>query len=159
MSNLVLKRNGGVATRKRPAFDQFPTLGNLLNEIWNDELPTVFRSNFNDGMTLPKVNIRETAESYEVEMAVPGFKKDNFNISVDNDQLMISAEVKEDKDESTEQYTRREFGYASFQRTFVLPDTVDGEKIKAKYEEGILNVAIPKKEEAKPKPVRTIKVS
>lgn len=159
MSNLVLTRNGRVARRNRPSFEQFPSLGNLLSDIWSDELPTVFRSNYNEGMTLPKVNIRETDEGYTVEMAVPGFKKDNFNISVENDQLMISAEVEQDNEEKNEEFTRREFGYASFQRTFVLPESVDGEKIKANYTDGILNVHLPKKEEAKPKPARTIKVS
>jgi HSP20 family protein len=159
MSNLVLTRNGRVARRNRPAFDQFPSLGNLLTDIWSEELPTVFRSNFNEGMTLPKVNIKETDEGFEVEMAVPGFKKDNFNISVENEELLISAEVEENNEEKNEQFTRREFGYASFQRTFVLPESVDGEKIKASYEDGILNVMLPKKEEAKPKPARTIKVS
>lgn len=159
MSNLVLTKNGRVARRNRPSFEQFPSLGNLLSDIWSDELPTVFRSNYNEGMTLPKVNIRETDEGYTVEMAVPGFKKDNFNISVENDQLMISAEVEQDNEEKNEEFTRREFGYASFQRTFVLPESVDGEKIKANYADGILNVQLPKKEEAKPKPARTIKVS
>lgn len=159
MSNLVLTKNGRVARRNRPSFEQFPSLGNLLSDIWSDELPTVFRSNYNEGMTLPKVNIRETEEGYTVEMAVPGFKKDNFNISVENDQLMISAEVEQDNEEKNEEFTRREFGYASFQRTFVLPESVDGEKIKANYADGILNVQLPKKEEAKPKPARTIKVS
>ncbi len=159
MSNLVLTRNGRVARRNRPTFEQFPSLGNLLNDIWSDELPTVFRSNFNEGMTLPKVNIKENTEGFEVEVAVPGFKKDNFNISVENEQLMISAEVEENAEEKNEEFTRREFGYASFQRTFVLPESVDGDKIKANYSDGILSVHLPKKEEAKPKPARTIKVS
>lgn len=159
MSNLVLRPNVRTTRRNRHAFDQFPSLGNLLSDIWNDELPTAFRSNFNEGMTLPKVNIKETTESYEVQMAAPGFKKDNFNVSVENDELLISAEISEQEEDKNEEFTRREFGYASFQRTFVLPETVDGDRIKAKYEDGILNVTLPKKEEAIPKPAKTIKVS
>ncbi len=159
MSNLVLRPNVRTARRNRPAFDQFPGFGSLLSDIWNDELPTVFRSNFNEGMTLPKVNIKETPDSFEVQMAVPGFKKDIFNISVENGELMISAEISNEEEEKNEGFTRKEFGYASFQRTFVLPETVDGDKIKAKYEDGILNVILPKKEEAKPKPAKRIKVS
>lgn len=159
MSNLVLRPNVRTARRNRPAFDQFPGFGSLLSDIWNDELPTVFRSNFNEGMTLPKVNIKETPDSFEVQMAVPGFKKDIFNISVENGELMISAEISNEEEEKNEGFTRKEFGYASFQRTFVLPETVDGDKIKAKYEDGILNVTLPKKEEAKPKPAKRIKVS
>jgi len=159
MSNLVLARNERLARKNRPAFEQFPSIGNLLNDIWNEEVPTGFRSSFNNGMTLPKVNIKESPESFEVQMAVPGLKKDNFNISVENEELLISAEIKEDNEQKNEEYTRREFGYASFQRNFVLPETVDGDKIKARYEEGILTVTLPKKEEAKPKPARTIKIS
>ena len=159
MSNLVLRPNVRTARRNRPAFDQLPGFGSLLSDIWNDELPTVFRSNFNEGMTLPKVNIKETPDSFEVQMAVPGFKKDIFNISVENGELMISAEISNEEEEKNEGFTRKEFGYASFQRTFVLPETVDGDKIKAKYEDGILNVTLPKKEEAKPKPAKRIKVS
>ncbi len=159
MSNLVLTPNGRIRRKNRPAFDQFPSLGSFLNDIWSEDMNSVFRSNFNEGMTLPKVNIKETPESFEVQMAVPGLKKDNFNISVENEELLISAEIEENKEETNEEYTRREFGYASFRRSFILPETVDGDKIKANYEDGILNVVLPKKEEAKPKPARTIKIS
>ncbi len=159
MSNLVLTPNGRIRRKNRPAFDQFPSLGSFLNDIWSEDMNSVFRSNFNEGMTLPKVNIKETPDSFEVQMAVPGFKKDNFNISVENEELLISAEIEENKEETNEEFTRREFGYASFRRSFILPETVDGDKIKANYEDGILNVVLPKKEEAKPKPARTIKIS
>ena len=159
MSNLVLTPNGRIRRKNRPAFDQFPSLGTFLNDIWSEDMPSVFRTNFNEGMTLPKVNIKETAENFQVHMAVPGFKKDNFNISVENEELLISAEIEESKEEKNEEFTRIEFGYSSFRRSFVLPETVDGDKIKASYEDGILNVILPKKEEAKPKPARTIKIS
>ena len=158
MSNLVLTPNGRIRRKDRPAFDQFPSLGTFLNDIWSEEMPSVFRTNFNEGMTLPKVNIKETTENFQVQMAVPGFKKENFNISVENEELLISAEIEENTEEKNEEFTRKEFGYASFRRSFVLPETVDGDKIKASYEDGILNVILPKKEEAKPKPARTIKV-
>ena len=159
MSNLVLTPNGRIRRKNRPAFDQFPSLGTFLNDIWSEDMPSVFRTNFNEGMTLPKVNIKETAENFQVHMAVPGFKKDNFNISVENEELLISADIEESNEEKNEEFTRKEFGYASFRRSFVLPETVDGDKINASYEDGILNVILPKKEEAKPKPARTIKIS
>jgi HSP20 family protein len=159
MSHLVLTPTGRIRRKSRPNVDQFPGLGTLLNDFWSEDMPSVFRSNFNEGMTLPKVNIKESVDSFEVQMAVPGFKKDNFNISIENEELLISAEIEENKDESNDQYTRREFGYASFRRNFILPETVDGDKIEAKYEDGILNVVLPKKEEAKPKPAKTIKIS
>jgi HSP20 family protein len=159
MSNLVLRPTARTARRTRPVFDQFPGLGSLLNDIWNEELPTELRSNFNDGMTLPKVNVKETPDSFQVQMAAPGFKKDHFDISVENEELLISAEIEKGEEDTDEEFTRREFGYASFQRTFLLPETIEGDKIKAKYEDGILSVTLPKKEEAKPKPVKRIKVS
>lgn len=159
MSNLVVTPNGRIRRKNRPTLDQFPSLGTFLNDIWSEDMSSAFKSNFNQGMTLPKVNIKESEESFEVQMAVPGFKKDQFNISVENEELLISAEVEETKDETNDEFTRKEFGYASFRRSFILPETVDGEKIEAQYQDGILNVVLPKKEEAKPKPARTIKIA
>ena len=131
MSNLVLTPNGRIRRKSRPNFDQFPSLGTFLNDIWSEDMSSVLRSNFNDGMTLPKVNIKESTENFEVHMAVPGFKKDNFNISIENEELLISAEIEENKEETNHEFTRKEFGYASFRRSFVLPDTVYGDKIKS----------------------------
>ena len=159
MSNLVLARNGRTLKKNANPFLGMSTLSSLLNDIWNEDLPTVHTTNFHDGMTLPKVNIRENTDGFHLEMAVPGFKKNDFNISVEKDELVISAEVKTEKEIAEENFTRKEFGYGSFQRTFVLPETVDSGKIGAKYEDGILSIAIPKKEEAKPKPARVIKIS
>ena len=92
-------------------------------------------------------------------MAVPGLKKSDFDINLDNNILSISAELNEQSEDNDEGYTRREFGYSSFKRTFTLPETVNDSKINANYNEGILNVRLPKKEEAKQKPARTIKIS
>jgi HSP20 family protein len=110
-------------------------------------------------MSLPKVNIKETKDDYFVEMAVPGMKKDDFNIDLDNKVLSISTEHKEETENTQENYTRREFGYSSFKRTFTLPESVDDNKIKATYTDGILTIQLPKREEAKEKPARTIKIS
>jgi HSP20 family protein len=159
MSNLILTPNGRIRRKNRTSIDQFPSFGTFLNDILSEDMSSVFKSNFNEGMTLPKVNIKESTESFEVQMAVPGFKKDSFNISLENEELLISAEIEDNKEETKDEFTRKEFGYSSFRRSFVLPETVDGDKIKANYEDGILNVTLPKKEEAKPKPARTIKIS
>ena len=105
------------------------------------------------------VNIKETADAYFVEMAVPGLKKSDFHIDLDNQVLSISTETEEEKEQREENYTRREFGYSSFKRTFTLPETVDDGKIKAAYNQGILSIHLPKKEEAKQKPARSIKIS
>ncbi|APY01482.1 heat-shock protein [Lacinutrix venerupis] len=134
-------------------------MSNWLDDIFNRDLPSVFTSNFNTGITLPKVNIKETADAFIVEMAVPGLKKSDFHIEIDNQALSISTETKEENEHKEENYTRREFGYSSFKRTFTLPETVNEEKINASYNEGILNILLPKKEEAKQKPPRSIKIS
>lgn len=108
--------------------------------------------------TLPKVNIRDEAEGFELELAVPGMKKEDFKIEVDSDVLTISSERKDETQEKSEHYTRREFFQSSFKRAFTLPDSVDGSKIDATYEDGILKLALPKKEEAIPQPKRTISI-
>ncbi|MFP4090649.1 MAG: Hsp20/alpha crystallin family protein [Cyclobacteriaceae bacterium] len=112
------------------------------------------------GTSIPKVNIVETPDAFKVEMAAPGMKKDDFRIELDNNMLTISSEVKHEEEiPDNHQYTRREFSYQSFRRTFHLPDTVENERIKARYEHGLLSLEIPKKEEAKRKPSRIIKIS
>ncbi|MAU15959.1 MAG: heat-shock protein [Muricauda sp.] len=137
----------------------FPTWSNWIDSFFTNDLPSVFTSNFNTGMTLPKVNIRETSDAYFVDMAVPGLKKSDFHIDLDNQLLSISTEVKEENEHKEDNYTRREFGYSSFKRTFTLPESVDDGKIDAKYVDGILSIHLPKKEEARQKPARTIKIS
>lgn len=103
---------------------------------------------------------KEDVEGFDVEVAAPGFKKADFNIELNNDQLTISSEKKANEEmKEDEAFTRREFSYQSFSRTFTLPRIVETDKIKAKYENGILRITIPKKEEAKPKPSRQIAIS
>ena len=158
MSNLVnVPKNGSLANTSSNA--NFPTLSNWIEDIFNRDLPSVFTSNFNTGITLPKVNIKETADAFMVEMAVPGLKKSDFHLDLDNQVLSISTERKEENEIKEENFTRREFGYSSFKRTFTLPESVDDEKIDANYKDGILSILLPKKEEAKQKPARSIKVS
>ena len=137
----------------------FPNWSNWLEDVFNRELPNVFTPNFNTGISLPKVNIKESADSFIVEMAIPGVKKSDLKIDLDNETLSISTELKEENEQHEDNYTRREFGYSSFKRTFTLPESVNDTNIDAKYEDGILNILLPKKEEAKKKPTRTIKVS
>jgi HSP20 family protein len=110
--------------------------------------------------TLPSVNIKEDTEGFHVEVAAPGFGKNDFKIELNHDQLTISSEKKvEDETNDKLHFTRREFSYQSFSRTFNLPSIAEADKIKAKYENGILCISIPKKEEAKPKPPKQITIS
>ena len=108
---------------------------------------------------LPAVNIKESDTGYTVEVAAPGLRKEDFNIELDNDLLTISSEVKENKEETTERFTRKEFAYGTFKRSFTLPETVDKENINAGYESGVLIVTLPKLKEAQPQPKRLISIS
>lgn len=158
MSNLInVPKNGSLASRNSD--QNFPTVSNWLEEIFNRDLPSVFTANFNTGITLPMVNIRESDDAFIVEMAVPGLKKSDFQLNLEKQNLSISMERKEENERQEERFTRREFGYSSFKRTFTLPETVDDEKINASYEQGILSILLPKKEEAKQKPARSIEIS
>jgi len=158
MSNLIdVPKSGSLANTNSNI--NFPTFSNWLDDVFNRDLPSVFTSNFNTGITLPKVNIIETADAFIVEMAVPGLKKSDFQVDIDNQVLSISTETKEENEHKDGNYTRREFGYSSFKRTFSLPESVNDDKIDASYKDGILSILLPKKEEAKRKPARSIKIS
>ena len=110
--------------------------------------------------TLPAVNVKEKDEAFEIEVAAPGMNKEDFKVNFENNVLTISSEKQEEKKEEEKgRYTRREFSYQSFQRSFTVPqELVEGEKISAKYCDGLLCINLPKKEEVKPKPPREIKI-
>lgn len=164
MSNLVTAGNGSLAKTNNNGLT-FPAWSSWIDEMFNRDLPSIFTPNFNTGITLPKVNIREAKDAYYVDMAVPGMKKTDFHIDLDNKVLSISNDVVEKnkeesgKNEEEGNYTRREFGYASFKRSFSLPETIKEENIKASYSDGILSIHLPKKEESIQKPPRSIKIS
>ncbi len=129
------------------------TLSDFFNE---DFFPTFNR---NSG-SLPAVNIREDEKAFYLELAVPGMNKKDLRIEVKDDVLTISSEHKEEKQEESEGYRRKEFSFSSFCRSFYLPEDVNGEKIGATYKDGILNVEIPKLEEEKKKErIREINIS
>ena len=140
-------RNGGMTN----LFDDF-----FSRDLWNWGLANSSSTN----TTLPAVNIRETAEQFEVEMAAPGMNKEDFKIELEGNELRITSEKEQENEMNEgERYTRREFSYQSFQRSFTLPkEVVDVEQINAKYENGVLRLLIPKKEEAKQKPARMIEI-
>lgn len=109
--------------------------------------------------TIPSVNVKETKDAFTLEVAAPGFEKGDFNIELDHDVLSISSEKKVENEEKEEgRYTRREYSYQSFSRSFSLPESANGEKIEASYKDGILSINIPKKEEAKPQPKKMIEI-
>lgn len=108
--------------------------------------------------TIPAVNIKENNGEFNIEFAAPGFNKSDFKINVEANTLTISAEKETEKNEGNDKFTRKEFSYNSFSRSFTLPQTVNSEKIDAKYNDGILKLHIPKKEEAKTLLKKEIKV-
>ena len=137
--------------------DLFPAFSNLFEDFFgrDDEMtPTMNRWN-----RMPAVNIREDDYNYHLELAAPGLKKDDFKITLDNNLLTIETEMKDEKEVNKQNYSRKEFNYHAFRRSFTLPESADNEKIDAKYKDGVLNLMIPKKEESRVKPQRTIKIS
>jgi HSP20 family protein len=131
----------------RPFFDDFFELDTFLNRTPFDRT----------GFKFPAVNIAETDKDFVVEMAVPGLKKEDIHVKVEDNVMYISAEKKEEKEEKDKNYTRKEYNYNSFSRSFQLPENVRDEMISAAYEDGVLRLTMPKvKEEVKP--VKEIKV-
>ena len=122
-----------------------------------DFMTDVFDSSANK--TIPEVNVLENGDSFKIEVAAPGLDKKDFKIDLNNNVLTISSEKEAKNEDEKENYIRREFSYSSFQRSFSLPESVDQEKIKANHKDGILRIEIPKRDEAKEKPKKEIKIS
>lgn len=131
----------------------------LIDQFFNNDMMDWANSNYSTtNTTLPRVNIKETNDEFVIEVAAPGMKKDDFKLNYDNGKLSISSEVNEGTQDGVK-YNRREFSYQSFQRTFnVSQDLVDGDKINAKYVDGILQIVLPKREEVKLKPAKEIAI-
>jgi HSP20 family protein len=148
-------KGGDMSLIKR---SNFPTLGgSILTDFFDDD--RFLNSPWLGGRNMPAVNIKETDKDYEVELAAPGYDKKDFNISIDNGLLTISAERKEEKEKKEDNYTRREFGCSSFSRSFSLPTNTNEEDINARYEEGVLKLAIAKKTESDGKAKKAISIS
>lgn len=138
----------------------FPEWNKFFGDFFGSDLLDWSHRNYSTtNTTLPTVNIKETNESFEVEMAAPGMNKSDFKVELNNNLLSISSEKTNDQSKnSDDRYSHHEFSYQSFSRTFTLPNISDQSKIEASYENGILKVLIPKREEAKPKPSRMIEI-
>lgn len=133
----LIKSNGQKAVRT------------LLSDFFDTE--KFFTSPFfNTTDLLPAVNVTDNEKDYGIELAAPGLKKDDFKISVENGRLNISAEREEKEEEKKKNYTRREFSYTSFSRSFTLPENANEDKIDAKYENGVLKISLAKKTPAAP---------
>lgn len=133
--------------------ETLPFFQRFFGDLFDNEFADWANSNYSStNTTLPAVNIKETDDDFEVTMAVPGMSKKDFKVNLKDNILTISSEKKEEKEEKDANYTRREYSYQSFSRSFTLPkDVVDDDKITAKYDNGELRLTIPKKEEVKTK--------
>lgn len=137
----------------------FPGFPSLVDQFFGKDF--IDDDFFQKRGNVPAVNIKEEENQFHIEVAAPGLKKEDFNLNLDNNLLTISSQkevTNEEKDEKGN-YTRREFGYQSFSRSFTLPEGVDADKIKANYTDGVLKIDIPKKEEAKKRSPKTINIS
>ncbi len=135
----VIRRNAGS-----------PFFPDWLDDFFTGEVNPLAKSRV---LTVPPVNVFESDTAYKIELAAPGLNKEDININLENDVLTISAEIKEENEISENgEYTKKEFDYSNFSRSFTLPEIADREKIEAKSENGVLVITINKKEEVINKP-------
>lgn len=149
-------------TLARLSNNLYPSLPSLMDKFFEGDMMDWNSLNFADKQsTLPAVNVKENDNEFQIDVAAPGLKKNDFMLNFENGRLTISSEKKEEFEEKEgEKITRREFSYQSFQRSFTVPQNiVNSDKISAKYADGILHVILPKREEVKPKPAKQIKIS
>lgn len=132
----------------------------VFDRFFDNDLFDWSHKNFSKtNTTLPSVNIKESNQDFLVEVAAPGLEKGDFKIELNRDILTVSSEKKVEKEtKEGQQFTCREFSYQSFSRSFTLPNIADGDRIAAKYENGILSITIPKKEEIISKMNRQIEI-
>ena len=148
-------------TLARLSNNWFPSTPSFFDRFFEGDLMDWNRNNFSStNSTLPAVNVKESDNEFLIEVAAPGMSKNDFKIEYDNGQLTISSEHKDKKEEKEgEKVTRREFSYQSFCRSFeVVDNVVDNQNIKAKYQDGILYITLPKREEIKPRPAKQIEI-
>ena len=126
--------------------EKMPSLFNDFFRPWDEWFEGGLTSRV---LNVPAVNITENKDEFMVSLAIPGMKKEDFNIDIEGNMLTSSSQKEESKEENDEKYTRKEFNYSSFSRSFSLPDEVNMEKIDARYVDGVLKLSLPKKEEAK----------
>lgn len=138
MSTRALTRDGGTL----PAvFDDF-------FKPWNEWFDTS-NNLFNRMLTVPAVNVLESKDEFKLSFAIPGMEKDDFDIAVDGNMLTISCQKTDSREDKEHRYTRKEYNYSSFSRSFSLPEDVIKDKIQANYTDGVLSLVLPKKEEAR----------
>ena len=137
----------------------FPEMPSLFSGLLDDERWPSFGLGERWMANVPAANVIEHDKEFLIELAAPGMEKNDFQINIENGQLSISSEKKETMEEEEDNYTRREFSYQSFNRSFQLPETVNADKIKATYKSGVLQLMLPKKAEARKAAKKQISIS
>jgi len=137
----------------------FPSMNSFFDDVFSKDFFDWNDKNYSSlGSTLPSVNLMENDSQITIDLAAPGMKKEDFKIDIDGNMLTISSEKEETKEEKEKKFTRKEYNYTSFSRSFTLPDEVNKEKIDAKYEDGVLKISLPRKEEVKKPAAKQIAV-
>jgi HSP20 family protein len=150
MTQLTTKRKNGSHPRLRNDF--------FTNRLFFPRLFDLDDDFFGNGMSTPPANVTESEKEYNVELSVPGMNREDLKIDVDAGVLSVSSEKEEERKSEEKDYHRKEFSYSSFKRTFTLPENANEENIKAKYENGMLKISIPKSEQSISKPKKEIKI-
>ncbi|HVS91567.1 MAG TPA: Hsp20/alpha crystallin family protein [Mucilaginibacter sp.] len=124
---------------------------NAVNPWFSDVFDSIFNDSLNNRFVskIPAVNIAETEGEFQIELAAPGLKKEDFKINLDKNVLSVSAEKKTENVDENKKYSKREYSYNSFVRSFTLPETADAARIEAEYTDGVLKLNVAKKDEAK----------
>ncbi len=139
-----------------PLFPGRMPIGSLVDDFFNRGFSDVISTDF--VLSRPSVNIAEGDEAFQIEVAAPGLEKTDFDIKLEGDILTISAQKQQNTEEQKDQYTRREFNFSSFTRSFQLPKEIDSTSIKASYEKGVLHVQLPKLQKEVAKPYKQIEI-
>ncbi len=150
--SLSLKKNNGSHSVFSDLLKPMSWFNRDLFDFDSDLMPSRL------GINMPTANITEGPKEYKIDLAVPGLEQKDFNIEIENGTLRVSAEREEEKDASEDEFSRKEYSFNSFSRTFGLPENIDEGKIEAKYTRGVLKIIIPKVKETPAKPVHKIEV-
>ena len=151
MTLVKLKRPTGTNYVTSPFFPS--NVNEIFDNFFTNKWNTEERANF-----VPATNIVENEKDFRIEISAPGFTKTYIKVAVENETLIVTGEHKEEKNETKENYTRKEFNYGSFTRSFTLPENINTETLEAKYENGILSIVLPKRTEEKVKAVKEVKI-
>ncbi len=132
----------------------FPSISNWMEDFFPESgfKPAV------KGISIPAVNVTENKNAFKLNVAAPGFKKEDFKLEARNGYLTISGETSDEKEDKDEQFTRREYSFNSFSRSFSLPENIIGDDISAQYTDGVLKVTLPKKKVEEEKPTKQIAI-